>query len=482
MRLEVRCSPESRLNDPLISPFHRNTCPNRLRHRGIVPNAKPEERLAAGLDANSLGTLHGQLTILGLDGLGIPAIEAVRSYSHHIRLSTCEAPEKTITKTVVVTHHPTFTHTKTVKPSSSTKTTTKVITQTDPVTQDVTTTVSWAPEVCTPTVTLAPTLAPSKRSDKRNDYRIPRDCSCFLTSTKSCGPRATKVVTRTQEDRPRYITKTVTDRKCETVTTTKTSITHINGAPPPKQTVTSTTTSTVITTATSTSTVEQITTATEATTTTVVESATVTTTHPVTATEDPCNPANVNKYLLSGPPSNPNVVLGFRGDGNNNPGICCQNCVMNADCVYWKLSAGGSICEGYFTSRTAPVEGCTTNACRRGHPFMAVSLQPDGNTYGMGQCGQASLPSPPIADKMGELERALNTAESRQRICRMLEESTMCNITIAAANTTLFRAPTSLAALSVRAELVWNGRSLLQEMRQEIIYGHRALQGMFDLA
>ncbi|TFB01193.1 hypothetical protein CCMA1212_007035 [Trichoderma ghanense] len=374
-------------------------------------------------------------------------------YSHHIRLSTCEAPEKIITKTVVVTHHPTFTHTKTVKPAPSTKTSTKVITRADPVTQqetttawasatavstttsvasdfttatttttpvetetdtttittydlhlhthqvpeadiasrstqDVTRTVSWAPEVCTPAPTLAPTLAPSKRSDKHNDYRIPRDCSCFLTSTKSCGPRTTKVVTRVDEDRPRYVTKTVTDRRnCETVTITKTSITHINGAPPPKSTVTSTTTSTIITTAMSTSTVEQITTATEATTATVVESATVTTTHTVTATEDPCNPANVNKYLLPGPPSSPNVILGFRGDGNNDPGICCQNCVRNADCVYWKMSAGGSICEGYFTSRTAPVEGCTTNACRRGHPFMSVSPQSDGNTYGMGQCG-----------------------------------------------------------------------------------------------
>ncbi|KAL7807923.1 hypothetical protein V8C44DRAFT_336755 [Trichoderma aethiopicum] len=351
-------------------------------------------------------------------------------HSHHIRLSTCEAPEKTVTKTVVVTpHHPTFTHTKTVKPAPSTKTSTKVITRTDPVTQketttawatatavstttavtsdfttatttttsvetetdtttitttqDVTTTVSWAPEVCTPTLT----LAPSKRSDKRNGYKIPRDCSCFMTSTKSCGPRATKVVTRVEEDRPRYITKTVTDRKRETVTTTKTSITHINGAPPPKQTVTSTTTSTVITTATSTSTVEQITTATEATTTTVVDTATVITTHPVTATEDPCNAANINKYLLQGPPSSPNVLLGFRTDGNNNPSICCQNCVRNADCVFWKLYAGGSICEGYFTSRTAPVEGCTTNACRRGHPLMALSPQSDGNTYGMGQCG-----------------------------------------------------------------------------------------------
>ena len=44
-----------------------------------MPNAKPEERLAAGLDANSLESLHGQLTILGLGGLGIPAIEAVRA-------------------------------------------------------------------------------------------------------------------------------------------------------------------------------------------------------------------------------------------------------------------------------------------------------------------------------------------------------------------------------------------------------------------
>lgn len=208
-----------------------------------------------------------------------------------------------------------------------------------------------------------------------------------MTSTKSCGPHATKVVTRFEEDRPRYVTKTVTDRKRETITTTKTSIAHINGAPPPKQTVTSTTTSTVITTATSTSTVEQITTATEATTTTVVDTATITSTHPVTATEDPCNAANINKYLLQGPPSSPNVLLGFRTDGNNNPSTCCQNCVRNADCVFWKLYAGGSICEGYFTSRTAPVEGCTTNACRRGHPFMALSPQSDGNTYGMGQCG-----------------------------------------------------------------------------------------------
>ncbi|PTB64920.1 hypothetical protein BBK36DRAFT_1170585 [Trichoderma citrinoviride] len=368
-------------------------------------------------------------------------------HSHHIRLSTCEAPEKTITKTVVATHHPTFTHTKTVKPAPSTKTSTKVITATDPVTQqdtttawatatavstttavtsdfttatttttsvetetdsttitttqEVTRTVSWAPEVCTPTLTLpttqaptlAPTLAPIKRSDNHNDYKIPRDCSCFLTSTKSCGPRATKVVTRV-EDRPTYITKTVTDRRnCETVTVTKTSITHINGAPPPKQTVTSTTTSTVVTTATSTSTVEQITTATEATTTTVVEASTVTTSHSVTATEDPCSPTNINKYLLPGPPSSPNVVLGFRGDGGNDASNCCQDCHMNSDCAWWRLSADGSLCEGYFTSLSAVVEGCTTTTCRRGHPLVIVDPESDGSTYGMGVCGTFSVVS-----------------------------------------------------------------------------------------
>lgn len=46
-----------------------------------MPNAKPEGRLAASLDANSLGLLHGQLTILdlGLDGLDIATIELVIS-------------------------------------------------------------------------------------------------------------------------------------------------------------------------------------------------------------------------------------------------------------------------------------------------------------------------------------------------------------------------------------------------------------------
>lgn len=295
-------------------------------------------------------------------------------------------------------------------------------------TQTSTSFLSWAPETCAPappttsaqglsttsaqgppaTFTLAPTF---KRSENHYD-ELPRDCctliqrtnvtmrveanfvnslACFLTSTKSCGPRVTKVVTKTKEDRPVIITKTVTDRNCKTVTTTKTSTTHVNGAPPPKQTVTLTTTSTSTTTATSTSTVEETTTATESTTTTVTAAATVTTGSTVTQTENPCDPTNISKYILQGPPSNPNVVLGFRGDGDGDYSNCCSNCLSNNDCVFWKMTAGGSICENWYTNRGVTVEGCTSAHCTRGHPVMNVDPNSDGNTYGMATCGQFQI-------------------------------------------------------------------------------------------
>ncbi|KAF3057754.1 hypothetical protein CFAM422_012189 [Trichoderma lentiforme] len=367
--------------------------------------------------------------------------------SRHIRRSTCEAPEGTVIRTSTVTRHPTITQTKTVKPATSTKTSTRTVTVTDPITHQDTTTawatltavatttdvetdsstvtitttsvetdtssttatttqtstsfLSWAPETCAqgpptttaqgPPPTFAPTFAPTMKRSENHYDELPRDCSCFLTSTKSCGPRVTKVVTKTKEDRPVIITRTVTDRNCKTVTTTKTSTIHVNGAPPPKQTITLTTTSTSTTTATSTSTVEETTTVTEPTTTTVIAATTVTTGSTVTQTENPCDPANINKYILQGPPSNPNVVLGFRGDGFGDLSNCCGNCLRNTNCVFWKLTAGGSICENYYTSPNAPVEGCTSDACPRGHPVMNVDTNSDGNTYGMSRCGQFQI-------------------------------------------------------------------------------------------
>ncbi|KAL7910545.1 hypothetical protein GGI35DRAFT_493110 [Trichoderma velutinum] len=378
---------------------------------------------------------------------------AIIKDSRHIRLSTCEAPQGTVIKTTTVTRHPTITQTKTVKPATSTKTSTRTVTVTDPAThqdtttawatltavatttavesdfstvtitttsvetdtssttvtttQDSTSMLSWSPETCTqgplttsaqespttsaqgppPTFTLAPTF---KRSDNHHD-ELPRDCSCFLTTTKSCGPRVTKVVTKTKEDRPKTITKTVTDRNCKTVTTTKTSTTHVNGAPPPKQTVTLTTTSTSTTTATSTSTVEQTTTATASTTTTVVAATTVTTGNVVTQTENPCDAANINKYILQGPPFNPNVVLGSQNDASGDYSHCCNKCLSNTDCVFWKMTADGSTCQNYYTNRGAPVDGCTSDACPRGHPVMNVDPESDGNTYGMSTCGRFQI-------------------------------------------------------------------------------------------
>ncbi|KAJ4856893.1 hypothetical protein T069G_07790 [Trichoderma breve] len=367
--------------------------------------------------------------------------------ARHIRRSTCEAPEGTVIRTSTVTRHPTITQTKTVKHATSTKTSTRTVTVTDPIThqdtatawatltavatttdvetdsstvtitttsvetdtssttvtttQDSTSFLSWAPETCAqgpptttaqgPPPTLAPTFAPTMKRSENHYDELPRDCSCFLTSTKSCGPRVTKVVTKTKEDRPKIITKTVTDRNCKTVTTTKTSTTHVNGAPPPKKTVTLTTTSTSTTTATSTSTVKETTTATESTTTTVIAATTVTTGSTVTQTENPCDPTNISKYILQGPPSNPTVVLGFRGDGGGDLSNCCSNCLANNDCVFWKMSAGGSTCENYYTNRGVTVEGCTSAHCTRGHPVMNVDPNSDGNTYGMASCGQFQI-------------------------------------------------------------------------------------------
>ncbi|KAL6808718.1 hypothetical protein J3E69DRAFT_351420 [Trichoderma sp. SZMC 28015] len=337
---------------------------------------------------------------------------------------------RTVTVTDPITHQDTATAwatltavatTTDVETDSSTVTITTTSVETDTSSTTATTTqtstsfLSWAPETCAQappttsaqglpttsaqglpttsaqgppaTFTLAPTF---KRSENHYD-ELPRDCSCFLTSTKSCGPRVTKVVTKTKEDRPVIITKTVTDRNCKTVTTTKTSTIHVNGAPPPKQTVTLTTTSTSTTTATSTSTVEETTTATESTTTTVIAAATVTTGSTVTQTENPCDPTNINKYILQGPPSNPNVVLGFRGDGDGDYSNCCSNCLSNNDCVFWKMTAGGSICENWYTNRGVTVEGCTSAHCTRGHPVMNVDPNSDGNTYGMATCGQFQI-------------------------------------------------------------------------------------------
>ncbi|KAK5991332.1 hypothetical protein PT974_09613 [Cladobotryum mycophilum] len=345
--------------------------------------------------------------------------------SKRIDTSTCEAPSATTTRTYTVTTCPTSTITKTLNPPANTRFATLTLTVTDPNTHYTTSTVwatvtltagitvvdsvtttstatatsvetdntlivvtntitqtavaSWAPETCAPV---------NKRSGQCREGDIPRDCSCFLTSTKSCGPRTTKAVTVTKIDTPKTITKTIDNRSTPTITITKTVIAHITGAPPPVQTVTSTTTDTTSITDRSTTTVEQVITNTLSSTTTVTSSATSTVTQAISQTENPCAPANLPKYYVKGIPSNPNVVLGFQSDGGNNPSICCQNCMNNFNCVYWVLSQNGALCQGYFTKPGSPVEGCTSTRCPRGHPVLQVSPPSNANIYGMAQCGR----------------------------------------------------------------------------------------------
>lgn len=73
------------------------------------------------------------------------------------------------------------------------------------------------------------------------------------------------------------------------------------------------------------------------------------------------------------------------------------------------------------------------------------------------------------------LYEQVNTAESQQRICELLEASARYIITVAAVNMTLFQAATSLANFFVSAGFVQNGKDLLQEMRHRIIYGDNFL-------
>lgn len=219
--------------------------------------------------------------------------------------------------------------------------------------------------------------------------------ACFLTSTKSCGPKATHVFTKTSSKcSTKTITKTITRGATPTVTVTKTTTTHVNGAPPPEQTVTSTATSTVVDTVTTTSLAEETSTETVTSTTTVVTSTTSVIDAVATQTDNPCSPASVSKYYISGIPSNPNVVLAFQGDANDDPSSCCLNCNINVDCAYWSISRDGSLCQGFSVSRSAPVQGCTSQQCPLGHPLITVAASQDGNIYGMGNCGVIGVLAP----------------------------------------------------------------------------------------
>ncbi|KAI1855596.1 hypothetical protein JX266_000461 [Neoarthrinium moseri] len=241
-----------------------------------------------------------------------------------------------------------------------------------------TSTVSWAPETC-------PTAV--KRSGRCRGVAIPRDCSCFLTSTVSSQPTSTELLTVTATAAVQTVPYTATPTDAASRIDVTLTIVESVAASAPTQTVTSTTTTTFTETAVATTTITVTLTASADATALVNQTATATTVAATTRTEDPCDATNVSKYLVAGIPSNANVVWGFRGDGFNDLGNCCFNCNINSDCAYWRLSNDGSICETYFVRFNTPAEGCTTTRCSRGHPVLAISPGNDGWTYGMGFCG-----------------------------------------------------------------------------------------------
>ncbi|KAL7941491.1 hypothetical protein V8C42DRAFT_360741 [Trichoderma barbatum] len=71
------------------------------------------------------------------------------------------------------------------------------------------------------------------------------------------------------------------------------------------------------------------------------------------------------------------------------------------------------------------------------------------------------------------LYQQVNTEESQRLMSELLEESARYIITAAAVNLTLFHAATSLATLFVNANLVQNGKIILEEMRETVVYGEK---------
>ncbi|KAL7932147.1 hypothetical protein V8C35DRAFT_329143 [Trichoderma chlorosporum] len=71
------------------------------------------------------------------------------------------------------------------------------------------------------------------------------------------------------------------------------------------------------------------------------------------------------------------------------------------------------------------------------------------------------------------LYQQVDTPDSRERIQELLDESAYLIITVAAVNLKLFHAATSLATLFVNANLVKNGKDLLERIRRTVVYGER---------
>ncbi|KAF2499001.1 hypothetical protein BU16DRAFT_310587 [Lophium mytilinum] len=224
--------------------------------------------------------------------------------------------------------------------------------------------------------------APVKRDGlfRRNKNPLPKDCSCYLTTSKSCNSQPTtiyKTVTKLPATTTKSVTIIATVNKVITQSTIQRSTTLI-------QETTLIDATTIVPVSTLSSTTE---TSTETATSTATEVTTVTESASATATAyvDRCAPGNIEQ--LSGIPSFLNgvvVQLGMTSDYQGDY-YCCQDCFNNADCVYWAKSS--QACYGYYTSRTGPEDDCkVAGQCTRGVQQWEDTTNQGGMTYYKGKC------------------------------------------------------------------------------------------------
>ncbi|RYO39526.1 hypothetical protein AA0111_g1726 [Alternaria arborescens] len=321
-----------------------------------------------------------------------------------LKLTTCSKPKSTITKTttvqpsttqtVTVTQTASFTvatnvqrtiqktvtsttvsQTTLVQTATSTAQTTLIIpvtvtdSQDETITTTITSSIPYQQETCA-----AATPVVRKR---QNNYKaldiIPRDCSCYLTRTTTCGQTTTtSTVTRPTS------TVRVTQVKLTTVTKYNSKTSDVLQTATAVASAVSTDFSTTIIAITETHSL-----------TSIVATITTTTTSTATATQtvqaDPC--ADPVLYT-STRPDYPGSVWGVLSDSNN-PKDCCYRCFgSNAGCLFWKFS--NFVCTQYVIPNKMDAVSCITKSCRKGRPSL-ISAAGDGATYGVGICAAAGF-------------------------------------------------------------------------------------------
>ncbi|CAM1503245.1 Fc.00g080210.m01.CDS01 [Cosmosporella sp. VM-42] len=224
--------------------------------------------------------------------------------------------------------------------------------------------------------------------EKRAEYYLPRDCSCFLTSTMLNVKEATYTTTITKP-----MTKTKTEITGGLVPTSTSTITKKTTVSVPGSTLvrlTSTSTSTKTVTSTKTSSTISTSTSTQVTTTTSQAKTTSTTTSTSTSTiNHPCEPTNIDSIL------SPftiyfffNAALTELPTRPDDPTPCCYQCWTRKGCFAWAFEGQNGRCQLFSAPDDLPSYLCQTDQCPKGYQRLPWLPDPsDPRIWGAGYCG-----------------------------------------------------------------------------------------------